>query len=68
LNAANEVAVAAFLKGQIGFLEIAALVETTLTGYDPNSMPVSLDDLFSIDAAARAYASAQLKKVAHASS
>jgi 1-deoxy-D-xylulose-5-phosphate reductoisomerase len=68
LNAANEVAVAAFLKGQIGFLEIAALVETTLTGYDPNNMPVSLDDLFSIDAAARAYASAQLKKVAHASS
>jgi 1-deoxy-D-xylulose-5-phosphate reductoisomerase len=68
LNAANEVAVAAFLKGEIGFLEIAALVERTLTGYDPNEMPVSLDDLFSIDAAARAYAQAQLAKVAHASS
>jgi 1-deoxy-D-xylulose-5-phosphate reductoisomerase len=67
LNAANEVAVAAFLKGQLGFLDIAALVETTLSGYEP-AMPVTIDDLFSIDAAARAYASAQLKKVAHASS
>jgi 1-deoxy-D-xylulose-5-phosphate reductoisomerase len=66
LNAANEVAVAAFLKGQIGFLEIAELVEATLSGYVPN-MPVSLEDLFSIDAAARHYASGQLKKVAHAS-
>jgi 1-deoxy-D-xylulose-5-phosphate reductoisomerase len=66
LNAANEVAVAAFLKGQIGFLDIAALVETTLTGYVPN-MPVNLEDLFSIDAAARSYASAQIQKVAHAS-
>lgn len=67
LNAANEVAVAAFLNGQIGFLDIAALVEETLSGYLPN-MPVTLDDLFSIDAAARAYAQAQLQKVAHASS
>lgn len=67
LNAANEVAVAAFLKGQIGFLDIAALVEETLSGYLPD-MPVTLEDLFSIDAAARAYAQAQLHKVAHASS
>lgn len=67
LNAANEVAVSAFLKSQIGFLDIAALVETTLSGYQP-AMPVTIDDLFSIDAAARAYTSAQLKKVAYASS
>ena len=66
LNAANEIAVTAFLKGHIGFLDIAALVEVTLSGYVPN-MPVTLDDLFSIDAAARAYAQAQLQKVAHAS-
>ena len=65
LNAANEVAVAAFLAGHIGFLDIAALVEATLTGYQPE-MPATLDDLFSIDAAARRYASAQLNKVAHA--
>ena len=30
LNAANEIAVAAFLDGAIGFLDIAAVVETTL--------------------------------------
>ncbi len=66
LNAANEIAVAAFLSGDIGFLEIAALVDNTLNGYDPNNMPQSLEDLFSIDAAARAYAQAQIVKVAHA--
>ena len=66
LNAANEIAVAAFLQGRIGFLEIAPLVEDALSGYVP-AMPVTLDDLFSIDAAARSYACAQLKKVAHAS-
>ena len=66
LNAANEVAVAAFLKGEIGFLDIAALVETTLSGYVPNNMPTRLDDLFSIDAAARRYAHGQIQKVAHA--
>jgi 1-deoxy-D-xylulose-5-phosphate reductoisomerase len=65
LNAANEVAVAAFLDGRIGFLDIAALVEDTLSGYLPN-MPVNLDDLFSIDAAARRYAQAQYQKVAYA--
>lgn len=66
LNAANEVAVAAFLKEQIAFLDIATLVEQTLTGFVPEA-PVSLDDLFSIDADARRYAQDQLEKVAHGS-
>ena len=66
LNAANEIAVAAFLKGEIGFLDIASLVENTLSGYVPNNMPTRLDDLFSIDAAARDYAQVQIQKVAHA--
>ncbi|MGB5020076.1 MAG: 1-deoxy-D-xylulose-5-phosphate reductoisomerase, partial [Sphingorhabdus sp.] len=59
LNAANEVAVAAFLAGQVGFLDIARIVEQTLSGYVPNA-PHSLDALFSIDAAARAYAETQM--------
>ena len=67
LNASNEVAVEAFLKGEIGFLDIAALVEATLSGYAPNNMPTRLDDLFSIDAAARNYTSALIQKVANAS-
>jgi 1-deoxy-D-xylulose-5-phosphate reductoisomerase len=33
-NAANEVAVAAFLEGRIGFLDIAALVEDALAHVD----------------------------------
>lgn len=65
LNAANEIAVAAFLAGQIGFLDIARIVEQTLAGYVPNA-PHSLDALFSIDAAARAYAQTQMDKLPHA--
>ena len=62
LNAANEVAVAAFLAGQIKFLEIAELVEATLTAYVPDA-PTNLDDLFSIDADARHYARHELEKL-----
>jgi 1-deoxy-D-xylulose-5-phosphate reductoisomerase len=62
LNAANEVAVAAFLGGQIGFLDIARLVEETLSDYAA-AVPVSLDDLFSIDAAARNYTQQLVKKL-----
>ena len=57
------VAVAAFLAGQIGFLDIAALVEATMTAYVPEA-PTNLEDLFSIDAAARQYASTELEKFA----
>jgi 1-deoxy-D-xylulose-5-phosphate reductoisomerase len=66
LNAANEVAVAAFLAGEISFLDIASLVEDTLAGYNANTGMTSLESLFSIDAAARAYAREQIKKVAYA--
>ena len=52
LNAANEVAVAAFLAGEIGFRAIAALVETVLARFDPPP-PASLADVLAIDAEAR---------------
>jgi 1-deoxy-D-xylulose-5-phosphate reductoisomerase len=52
LNAANEIAVAAFLAGRIGFLEIAAIVEHTLDRYDPPA-PATLDAVIAIDAEAR---------------
>jgi 1-deoxy-D-xylulose-5-phosphate reductoisomerase len=64
MNAANEVAVAAFLARRIGFLDIAAVVEATLDGYTPNA-PSDLPELFSIDAGARDYARHQIEKVAH---
>lgn len=55
LNAANEIAVAAFLDGKIGFVDIAATVETVIER--SNVAPVrSLDDVRAADAAARAQA------------
>ena len=52
LNAANEIAVAAFLRGQIGFLEIAAIVSDTLQCYDPPA-PDTLQAVLMVDAEAR---------------
>lgn len=60
LNAANEVAVAAFLDGRAGFLEIAAIVSDTLERYDP-AAPETLDQVLAIDAQARAYAGERVK-------
>jgi len=60
LNAANEVAVAAFLAGQISFTRIAALVEDNLTRPLP-SAPSSLEDVLAVDAEARAAAAAMLE-------
>ncbi|WP_404339194.1 1-deoxy-D-xylulose-5-phosphate reductoisomerase [Sphingomonas sp. MMS12-HWE2-04] len=60
LNAANEVAVAAFLDGRIAFLEIAAISADTLTRYDP-AAPDSLDAVLAIDAEARAHAAERVK-------
>ena len=55
LNAANEVAVRAFLDREIGFLEIADLVRETLDGITPTPV-TSLDDVFAADREARARA------------
>jgi 1-deoxy-D-xylulose-5-phosphate reductoisomerase len=55
LNAANEVAVGAFLEGRIGFLDIALIVRKALDRYDP-AAPSRLDDVFAIDVEARAVA------------
>ncbi|WP_313805354.1 1-deoxy-D-xylulose-5-phosphate reductoisomerase [Sphingobium sp.] len=52
LNAANEVAVAAFLKGAIGFLDIAMIVEDVLNRYSA-PVPRQIDDVLAADAEAR---------------
>jgi 1-deoxy-D-xylulose-5-phosphate reductoisomerase len=57
LNAANEIAVAAFLDGRIGFLDIAATVGDTLAAEAVGPM-FSLEDVIAIDAAARTRARA----------
>jgi 1-deoxy-D-xylulose-5-phosphate reductoisomerase len=56
LNAANEVAVAAFLDGRIGFCDIAFVNETVLNQLSSGLALESLDEVFSIDAEARALA------------
>ena len=53
LNAANEVAVAAFLSGKLAFTRIAAQVEETLGRFAPRA-PASLDEVIALDAEARA--------------
>jgi len=61
-SAANEVAVAAFLAGQLPFLSIARVVERTLEQAD-TSPPHDLDSLVEADRAAREIATNQLGKV-----
>jgi len=60
LNAANEVAVEAFLAGQIGFTDISTLVSRVLDGTMPPA-PACLEDVLELDRAARARAAAMLE-------
>ena len=61
LNASNEVAVAAFLGGRIGFLDIAAIACDTVEQFDPPP-PLSLDEVLDVDREAREIASRILKE------
>ncbi len=65
LNAANEVGVAAFLEGAIGFGDIARLVEATLaaaTAAGLTAEPASVDDALELDAEARHLARQRIGK------
>jgi 1-deoxy-D-xylulose-5-phosphate reductoisomerase len=66
LNAANEVAVEAFLAGRIGFLSIAALVEATLAANSrlTTCQRGSVDDVLAIDTEARVAARSLLARFA----
>lgn len=55
LNAANEIAVAAFLSGQIAFTRIAVMVAEVMSRYSP-SAPASLDAVIAVDHGARVQA------------
>ena len=55
LNAANEIAVAAFLAKSVQFLAITEIVSRVLDSYSP-PQPKALDDIFAIDEEARALA------------
>jgi len=66
LNAANEVAVEAFLDNRLGFLAIAGLVETTLAG-SPDLIalsPQTVGEILEIDEEARRRARVFLPRIA----
>lgn len=52
LNASNEIAVAAFLANKIGFLDIASVVEDSMSGINYGALK-SIDDVFYLDDMAR---------------
>jgi len=59
LNAANEVAVQAFLEGRLRFTEIAATIERVLEAFDP-AAPAGIDEVLEIDRRAREVAAGLL--------
>jgi 1-deoxy-D-xylulose-5-phosphate reductoisomerase len=61
LNAANEIAVASFLDGGIGFLDIATIAGETLQSLDLPA-PASVEDVLEIDREARAAAEAMARR------
>ena len=65
LNAANEVAVSAFLQRRVGFLAIPRLVEAALSG-TPAGAADSLDGLHEADAAARRYVEHEITRMSPA--
>jgi 1-deoxy-D-xylulose-5-phosphate reductoisomerase len=59
LNAANEVAVQAFLEGRLRFTGIAATIERVLEAFDPEQ-PSGIDEVLEIDRRAREIAAGML--------
>jgi 1-deoxy-D-xylulose-5-phosphate reductoisomerase len=71
LNAANEVAVPAFIGGQLGFAGIPALVEMTLESAQGRGImhePATVDDAIAIDSSTRELAHSLLPAIARKAS
>lgn len=62
LNAANEIAVAAFLEGQINFVQIAQVVDAVMQSWR-NTEPDALEEVYAADRSARDAALRQLSQV-----
>jgi 1-deoxy-D-xylulose-5-phosphate reductoisomerase len=67
LNAANEVAVEAFLARRIGFMAIGEVVERVLNAL-PNTSAATLDDVLAADASARRLAHGFVDKLSSGAS
>jgi 1-deoxy-D-xylulose-5-phosphate reductoisomerase len=64
LNAANEIAVAAFLANRVGFLDIAAIAAETLAAFAPPA-PATIEAVLEVDRAAREAAGAVMRRYMH---
>ena len=62
-NAANEIAVEAFLRNRIGFLQISDIIDHSLNT-SSNKQTGSLDELLELDAEVRQLASARIEQLA----
>ena len=62
LNAANEIAVGAFLNGRIDFIDIPGLIESSLEAHQA-STPGTIEEVLQVDRWARAYTDEMLKKL-----
>ncbi len=63
LNAANEIAVSAFLDKKISFLQIVEIITHVVEKHSCNSKPDSLDEIFDIDNEARIYSNEFIKVI-----
>jgi len=64
LNAANEIAVEAFLAERLPFLQISRLIETVMASHQLESSP-EIEDILEADAWARREAEQLLKNMRH---
>lgn len=62
MNAANEVAVGAFLNREIGFLDIVRTVEAVMEAYTPSAVQ-TIGDVLAVDAQARETAREKIKMI-----
>jgi 1-deoxy-D-xylulose-5-phosphate reductoisomerase len=63
LNAANEVAVDAFLEGTLGFTTIPSVIERTLNAHTPERVS-TLDVVRRVDGWSRAHAARMVRELA----
>ena len=64
LNAANEIAVEAFLSGKIPWIKISTIIKETLNKYD-SGLAETENDIYTADAKARLTAQAILENFDH---
>jgi 1-deoxy-D-xylulose-5-phosphate reductoisomerase len=62
MNAANEVAVAAFLEGRIGFTDIATVIDETMSAHDAVPL-VTIEDVLHADRWGRDTAAGAIRKL-----